>query len=106
MTGAEVIRADFSRERIRIAFDPLAERFEVANAATAQDPNFLPDVAEVWKAGTHVFKVANDYLAKRNAKQALTPEETDRIQSAIGRPMPGRVAAGIRTLGVSKSPNA
>ena len=85
MTGAEVIRADFSRERIRIAFDPLAERFEVANAATAQDPNFLPDVAEVWKVGAHVFKVANDYLAKRNAKQALAPEETDRIQSAIGR---------------------
>jgi uncharacterized protein with ParB-like and HNH nuclease domain len=37
MTGAEVIRADYSREHIRIAFDPLAERFEVANAATAQD---------------------------------------------------------------------
>ena len=29
MTGAEVIRADYSRERIRIAFDPLSERFEV-----------------------------------------------------------------------------
>ena len=85
MTGAEVIRADFSRERIRIAFDPLAGRFEVANAATAQDPNFISDVAEVWKAGANVFKVAVDYLAKRNAKALLTADETDRVQNAIGR---------------------
>ncbi len=37
ITGTEVVRSDYSRERIRIAFDPLSERFEVANAATAQD---------------------------------------------------------------------
>ena len=67
MTGAEVIRADYSRERIRIAFDPLAERFEVANAATAQDRAFISNVAEVWKAGANVFKVAADYLAELGA---------------------------------------
>src|SRR4051794_26511654 len=62
MTGAEVVRADFSRERIRIAFDPLAERFEVANAATVQNPLFISDISEMWKPGANVFKVAADYL--------------------------------------------
>jgi hypothetical protein len=85
MTGAEVIRADFSRERIRIAFDPLAERFEVANAATAQDRAFISDVAEVWKPGANVFKVASDYLAELGAVRNLTTEDISRIQSAIGR---------------------
>jgi hypothetical protein len=85
MTGAEVIRADHSRERIRIAFDPLSERFEVANAATAQDPAFIADIAEVWKPGANVFKVANDYLAKLSSVRALGSEETGRIQTAIGR---------------------
>jgi len=85
MTEAEVIRADYSRERIRIAFDPLAERFEVANAATAQDRAFISNVAEVWKPGANAFKVANDYLAARAAVRALTDEETGRIQTAIGR---------------------
>lgn len=90
MTGAEVIRADYSRERIRIAFDPLAERFEVANAATAQDRAFISNVAEVWKQGANAFKVANDYLAELGAARALadralTAEETGRIQNAIGR---------------------
>lgn len=84
MTGAEVIRADYSRERIRIAFDPLAERFEVANAATAQDRAFISDVAEVWKPGANVFKVAGDYLAQLGAVRTLSAEEIGRIQTAIG----------------------
>jgi hypothetical protein len=84
-TGAEVIRADYSREHIRIAFDPLAERFEVANAATAQDRAFISSVAEVWKPSANVFKVASDYLAELGAVRALSLEETGRIQTAIGR---------------------
>jgi uncharacterized protein with ParB-like and HNH nuclease domain len=85
MTGAEVIRADYSREHIRIAFDPLAERFEVANAATAQDRSFISSVAEVWKPNANVFKVASDYLAELGTVRALSLEETGRIQTAIGR---------------------
>ena len=85
MTGAEVIRADFSRERIRIAFDPLAERFEVANAATAQDRAFISSIAEVWKPGANVFRVASDYLTNLGAVRVLTAEETGRIQTALGR---------------------
>jgi hypothetical protein len=85
MTGAEIIRADYSHERIRIAFDPLSERFEVANAATEQDRAFISNVAEVWKPGANAFKVANDYLADLGAVRALTAEETSRIQNAIGR---------------------
>lgn len=85
ITGAEVIRSDYARERIRIAFDPLAERFEVANAATAQDHAFISDVAEVWKLGANVFKVAGDYLAALSAVRNLSSDETNQIQNSIGK---------------------
>src|SRR5271166_2987882 len=85
MTGAEVIRADNSRERIKIAFDPLSERFEVANAATAQDRAFISNIADVWAPGANAFQVANDYLAELGKVRELTKEETGRIQTAIGR---------------------
>jgi hypothetical protein len=85
LTGAEVIRSDYSRERIRIAFDPSSERFEVANAATAKDPAFISDVSEVWKPGTNVFKVASDYLNALGAVRALTQAQTEHIQNAIGK---------------------
>jgi hypothetical protein len=85
LTGAEVIRSDYSRERIRIAFDPSAERFEVANAATAKDPAFISDVSEVWKPGTNVFKVAADYLSELGAVRTLSQAQTEHIQNAIGK---------------------
>jgi hypothetical protein len=84
LTGAEVIRSDYSKEKIRIAFDPLSERFEVANAATAKDPAFISDVSEVWKPGTNVFKVATAYLTALNEARTLTQAQTEHIQSAIG----------------------
>jgi hypothetical protein len=68
-----------------IAFDPLAERFEVANAATAQDRAFISSIAEVWKPDANVFEVASDYLAQLGDVRSLSAEETKRIQSAIGR---------------------
>jgi hypothetical protein len=85
MTGAQVIRSDYSREYIRIAFDPLAERFEVANAASAQDRAFISDIASVWKPDANVFKVASDYLAELGSVRRLTTEEINRIQTSIGR---------------------
>lgn len=85
MTGAEVIRADHTRERIRIAFDPLAERFEVANAATAQDRAFISDLAEIWKPPANMFMVADKYLTALKAVRPLTPEQISQIQKAIGR---------------------
>jgi len=72
MTGAEIIRADYSRERIKIAFDPLSERFEVANAATAQDRAFISNVAEVWAPGANAFQLANDYLSELGKVRELT----------------------------------
>jgi hypothetical protein len=48
MTGKEVVGSDGERRRITIAFRPRDGRFEVADAATNSDPEFLPDVADLW----------------------------------------------------------
>lgn len=85
MTGTEVIRADFKREVIRIAFDPLAERFEVANAATAKDKAFIPDIAELWKPPVNAVAFAMNFLAKLGAVRELAAEETAKIQTSIGK---------------------
>ena len=37
LKGAQVVRADFRKELIRIAFNPLTERFEVPDATTSKD---------------------------------------------------------------------
>jgi hypothetical protein len=51
MRGVEVVGKDGSMRKIMIAFRPRDGRFEVADAAIRNDPEFLPNVTELWKAG-------------------------------------------------------
>lgn len=48
MTGAEVLTQDFRRKRIRLAFSPITESFEVTDAAIEKDPSFVSDITELW----------------------------------------------------------
>ncbi len=48
MRGVEVVDKDGSTRKISIAFRPRDGRFEVADAAIRNDPEFLPNVTELW----------------------------------------------------------
>jgi hypothetical protein len=85
VTGSEVVRSDYKKERIKIAFDPLAERFEVANAATEKDPAFIPDISVVWQKAGSIFQIADEYLKRIQAVRELSAEEVTRVQNAIGQ---------------------
>lgn len=49
MRGVEVVGKDGEKRRVTIAFRPRDGRFEVADAAIRNDPEFLPNVTELWK---------------------------------------------------------
>jgi hypothetical protein len=84
-TGAEVLRADFRKERIRVAFDPLAERFEVANAATEKDPAFIADISGLLSGSTSLFELANSHLDRLGAVRDLSSDEIRQVQTSIDR---------------------
>ncbi len=48
ITGQLVLTKTFEEKRIRIAFRPGDERFEVADAAIDRDPEFIPDITALW----------------------------------------------------------
>jgi hypothetical protein len=85
VTGAEVLRSDYRREKIKIAFDPLAERFEVANAATEKDPAFIADVSIVWREAGSIFQIAADYLSRMQSVRELSSDEITRVQNSFGK---------------------
>ena len=60
-TGQPVVRKNYESEHIRIAFNPLEQKFQVADAATRRDKAFIPDISCIWREG--LFDVARDYLA-------------------------------------------
>lgn len=51
LTGRLVLTKSFETKRIRIAFRPADETFEVTDAAIEKDPEFIPDITSLWKNG-------------------------------------------------------
>ena len=83
--GAEVLRANFKKEPIRIAFNPLAERFDVADAAVVKDKAYIPDISTLWKPGIDLFEIADTYFEGLAKVRELSPEQIKKARSAIGR---------------------
>jgi hypothetical protein len=83
--GKEVIRANFNKERVRIAFNPLQERFDVTDASIVKDKAYIPDISELWKPQTNVFEFASHFIEDLRSVRELSPAEISKAQSAIGK---------------------
>jgi len=59
-----VVTKDYEQVRIRIAFNPLEERFEVANAALEKGGNWILDIATVFDPSNGIFEIVEEYCAK------------------------------------------
>lgn len=84
MNGTPVLRKDFTEGRLRIAFCPAAKRFEVTDAAIEKDPEFIPDITEVWKS---YRETTRRYFARLtdHRGEPMTGQEEERLESAIDR---------------------
>ena len=61
--GMQVINKDYKKTRIKIAFHPVKEEFEVQTAVMLKDPLWIPDIAEVFGAHAHSYSMIQNYLA-------------------------------------------
>jgi hypothetical protein len=59
--GYEVVNQDYETVRIRIAYQPMEERFEVSNPAIAKDKAWIADVADLFKPDVDLFELVNRY---------------------------------------------
>ena len=67
LLGREVLTKDYETIRIRIAFHPLLEKFEVANPAIRKDVAWIEDVAAVFAPEADMIELTESYVAKNPA---------------------------------------
>ena len=81
------IRDDKYRERsIEIAFRPRDGRFEVGNAATRKDPEYISDVSKIWSKGGNSYSATKGFISDLEiAKGDLSEEEERLISSNIDK---------------------
>ena len=83
--GKKVIREDYSEEFIEIAFNPLKEKFEVADAAIRKDKHWIPNISRLWSTDTDLFELVDGYLESLKQTREVTTDDTKKIRQSIQR---------------------
>jgi len=78
-----VLDKNFRHTRIRIAFNPLEEKFEVTNPAIEKDVAWIADISELWKLHTSTYAFIKAYLQRLREKLQIVPQDEQRVAQAI-----------------------
>lgn len=62
--GEYVINKEYRRIKIKIAFNPLEERFEVLNPAIEKDVQWIPDISKIIRGDVGILQLVDDYCTK------------------------------------------
>lgn len=83
MTGTPIVTKTYTESPIRIAFRPDDGKFEVADAATERDPEFIPDISVVFQKG--FLSMTQNFLERLEAHRGyeLDTDERDRLHEAL-----------------------
>ena len=79
----EVVRKNYDKEFIKIAFNPIDEKFEVHDAAIAKNKSFIPDISVLWDEETDLFEISESYISGLEETREIEPEEKKKIRRAI-----------------------
>ena len=78
IAGLEVLDEDFNKDRVKIAFNPLAtdsdKRFAVQDASHLKDKKWIPDISEVFKNDFDPFEFVPKYC---NNNLGVKPNEVN-----------------------------
>jgi hypothetical protein len=66
LLGQQVVTSDYRKKRIRIAFHPIEERFEVTNPAIEKDSVWISDISMFFQQNYQSFQFVMDYCQKNN----------------------------------------
>ncbi|GAB4401244.1 MAG: DUF262 domain-containing protein [Anaerolineales bacterium] len=85
MRAKEVLRKDFRKERIFIAFCPRTREFAVADSAIRRDPEWLPDISVLWSSATTRSRLVRGFLDHLRRSRTISEDEEDDLSEAIDR---------------------
>ncbi len=92
MKGTEVIGSDYQSQKIRIAFRPIDGKFEVTAAPHTRDPEWIPNISEVWNDDVGLLNFAASFVDRLKNTRDVSTQEENQIGQAIQK------LHGIRTF--------
>jgi hypothetical protein len=81
--GIPIIDENYKEKRIKIAFNPLKEKFEVSNVATDKDVEYISDISILFKSDFSEYRFVNEYIGKLKENQEITPTIEEMVSENI-----------------------
>ena len=81
--GQEIIRENYTKATIVIAFNPLETKFEIPDASIRKNPRYFQNISLIWQPNINIIKVINEFLQNLKKSVELTDEEEENIQNAF-----------------------
>lgn len=81
IVGELVVGGDYRKKRIKIAFHPLEERFEVSNPAIEKDAAWIPDIAILYQTSFSSMSFVIGYCKKNQ----LDDSKWDKVEASISK---------------------
>lgn len=83
--GKKVIDEDYRERQIEVAFRPRDGKFEVADAAIRKDPEWIPNISDIWASGKPSYQMVKGFLKQLEAKGPLTEEDEAGVAHNLDR---------------------
>ena len=80
LKGIPVVRENYETEQIEIAFRPTDGSFQVCDAAIKKDPEYIPNISELFSPGASQFDIVADYLERLYAYREKNGREFTKIE--------------------------
>src|ERR1700736_4643845 len=79
LKGIPVVRETYETEQIEIAFRPTDGTFQVCDAAIRKDPEYLPNISDLFGPNASQYQIIGDYLERLLAYR----EKNDRLFTGV-----------------------
>jgi uncharacterized protein with ParB-like and HNH nuclease domain len=84
----EITDKKYQKKRIKIAFNPQTEAFEVTNPAIQKDSSWIQDISEIIKGESRISKVVSEYCEKNPASDKNKIEDSvENLKKILSRPI-------------------
>lgn len=81
--GQEVIRENYEKANIIIAFNPLEEKFEIPDATIRKNPRYYHNISKVWNPDADIFEITDDFIERLSLVKELEKEEIKKIRKSF-----------------------
>jgi hypothetical protein len=80
-----VVRSDYTKNQIQIAFRPKDQKFEVADAAIMRDPEYISNISDLWAGDLSRNRFVRQFITRLDEYRPLSEDEEDHLIEAIDR---------------------